>query len=330
MLMKDCITDISHISMRPFERTGPEEEWITARQSGFLPASVFELYRLNKFLSFGNAPLFLRDHENVLFSYFALVLRSVMESFQDAGEQRKAFIESHKQSYDVGKKLKGEPWDKTADARARREFRDFLIALQTILDSFADLIGIFWPGAIKNLSVGRAQFSAIEEWLKQPVLVPTSLLVSPSDYYLQKMHQALSPIVNAGPPETDWLPFMRLLRNKAAHLGQPQFRHMGLHDRNLTFYTFIPREWPYIWEKHIKPVGAPIGKSVPQLIEDGFIHQDIVSFAEGLERKITALIDAGFSVLNEAFEQFKNLPFNQAALSQLERNSKKYDFEYFV
>jgi hypothetical protein len=330
MLMKDCITDISHVSMRPFERTGPEEEWVTARQSGFLPASAFELYRLNNFLSFGSAPPFLKDPENFLFSYFGLVLRSVMESFQDAGEQRAAFIESHKQSYDVGKKLKGESWDKTADARARREFRDFLIALQTILDSFADLVAIFWPGAIKNLFVGRAQFSAIAEWLRQPLSSPAGILVSPSDYYLHKMCQALSPIVNADPPETDWLPLMRLLRNKAAHLGQPQFRYMGLHDANLCFYTFIPREWPYIWEKHIKPVGAHVGKTVPQLIEEGFIHQDIISFAEGLSTKITKLVDAGLSVFNEAFEQFKNFPFNHAALSQLEKNSKKYAFEYFA
>src|SRR6476661_4696685 len=224
MLMKDCITDISHISMRPFERTGPEEEWVTARQSGFLPASAFELYRLNGFLSFGSAPRFLKDDGNILFSYFGLVLRSLMESCQDAGEQLKAFTESHKQSYDIGKKLKGEPWDKTADARARREFRDLLIALQTSLDSFADLLAIFWPGAIKNLSVGRAQFATIEEWLKQPMLAPTGVLISPSHYYFQKMHQALLPVVNADPPETDWLPLMRLLRNKAAHLGQPQFR----------------------------------------------------------------------------------------------------------
>jgi hypothetical protein len=329
MLMKDCVTDISHVSMHPFERIGPEEEWVAARQSGSLPASAFELYRLNGFLSFGSAPRFLKDDDNILFSYFGLVLRSLMEACQDAGEQRKAFTESHKQAYDIGKKLKGETWDTTADARSRREFRDLLIALQTSLDSFADLLAIFWPGAIKNLFVGRAQFSAIEEWLLQPWPAPTGVLVSPSDYYLYKMHEALMPIVNAGPPETDWLPLMRLLRNKAAHLGQPQFRYMGLHDTALRFYTFIPREWPYIWEKHIKPAGTPVGKPVPELIEEGFIHQDIISFAEGLTAKVSKLIDAGVSVLNEALEQFKDFPFNQVALSQLERNSKKYAFEYF-
>ena len=201
--MNDCVTDISHVSMRALERTGPEEEWLAARQSGFLPAAVFELYRLNKFLSFGNAPPFLKDDDNILFSYFGLVLRSLMEACQDAGEQMKAFIESHKQSYDAGKELRGESWDKTADTRARRQFRDFLIALQTGLDSFADLFAIFWPGEIKNLSVGRAQFSTIEEWLKQPSHAPSNLLISPSQYYLWKMYQILTPIVNAGPPETD-------------------------------------------------------------------------------------------------------------------------------
>ena len=330
MLMKDCITDIDHVSMRSFERTGPEEDWLAARQSDFLPGSVYELYRLNNFLSFGGAPTFLKDDDSVLFSYFGLVLRSLMEALRDADEHVKSFTELHSQSYDAGKELKGEPWDKTADARARRQFRDLLIALQTSLDSFADLVAIFWPGAIKNLSVGRAQFSRIETWLKQPNATSSCLLISPADFYLQKMHQALVPIVNAGPPETDWLPLMRLLRNKAAHLGQPQFRYMGLHDMELRFYTFIPREWPYIWEQYIKPVGTPVTKPIAELIEEGFIHQDIISFAAGLRTKVTQLVNAGVSVLNEAFEQLKNIPLNQAALDQLEKNSEKHAFEHFL
>ena len=330
MLLKDCILDFDVVVAAPFQRTAPEDVWTEARDSGAIPQVLYDLYRHADYLSFGSAPPFLRDSNNVLFSYFGLVLRSVMESLQDAEQQRKAFKESQSLTYDIGKKIRGETWERTADSRARRQFRDLLIALQTSLDSLADIVAIFWPGTIKNLSVGRAQFSVIETWLKRPFLTPSNIVVSPSEFYLQKLYDALSPIVNSLPPENDWLPLMCLLRNKAAHLGQPLFRQVGVHDDTGHFYVFIPREWPFIWEKDLKPAGTTPIKSAPTLLREGLIHQDIVSFSEGLQSKVVELVRSGISVVNLAFQQFKDLPFFQESLTQLQSNSVSYTFEHFL
>ena len=64
-----------------------------------------------------------------------MLLRSVMESLVDADQQLKSFVEVQKLAYDAGKKMRGESWDPTADARARRHFRDLLIALHSSLDT---------------------------------------------------------------------------------------------------------------------------------------------------------------------------------------------------
>lgn len=330
MLLKDCITNPDLISARPLQRTTPEQEWVIARAAGFLPDSVFQLYSEANYLSFGSAPPFLRDDDNVLFSYFGLVLRAVMESLQDADEQVKAFREAQKQTYDPAKRLRGETWDPSADLRARRHFRDMLTALQTVLDSLADIIAIFWTGCITGLIVGRAQFAKIEGWLRQPLPKPSDMLISPSDFYLEQLHEALLPVVGAAPPEKDWLPLMRLLRNKAAHLGQPLFRMMCLHDATGHFYCFLPRRWPLLWERNIKPVGTRVTTPASQLIQQELMHQDIISFAEGLQAKVLELVGAGTSVLCSAFEQFKNFSCNAAALSELEKSSEEYGFEYFV
>lgn len=332
MLLRDCILTADRVVTAPLERTSPEEVWVRGHELGIIPKPLFELYHRASYLSFGASPAFLRDSKSVLFSYFGLVLRSVQESLQEADDQLRAFEASQNQTYDPGKKIRGESWDAGADARARRSFRDLLIALQTSLDALADVVAIFLPGLIQGLSVGRAQFSRIEAWLKRPLPTSAELVISPSDFYLRKLHGELTPIVQAVHPETDWLPFMRLLRNKSAHLGQPLFRQVGLHDRMGHFYVFIPRQWPYMWERHIEDKGTEDSSRQPlsSLLEEGLIHQDIISFAKGLRAKVTEVIRAGTSVIAAAYEQFKDLPFNQAALSELEKNSEAYGFDHFL
>lgn len=124
---------------------------------------------------------------------------------------------------------------------------------------------------------------------------------------------------------------MRLLRNKSAHLGQHLFRQVGLPrigDGKL--FVFIPRQWPYIWERLIKPADQSNPALFPQMLRDSLIHQDVVTYSRGLLGKVQAVIAEAATALNEAYEQFNNLPSNQAALTQLEKNSEKYDFENFT
>src|SRR3989442_4396332 len=169
MRLEDCILTVNLAVTAPLARTEPEEAWVRARDSDAIPAPVFDLYRRVNYLSFGSAPSFLKDDENVLFSYFSMLLRGLMESLVDADDQVRSFIEVQKLAYDIGKKIRGEPWDPAADARARRHFRDLLIALESCLDALADLAALFLTGLIPRLRFGRAQFSRIEAWLERPL-----------------------------------------------------------------------------------------------------------------------------------------------------------------
>jgi hypothetical protein len=333
MHLDECNLDgIDAISAAPIERKEPEDKWVKAKDDGAIPPSLYDLYRRANFLSFGSAPRFLSDEDNLLFSYFGLVLRSIQESLVDAQEQANSFAAAEELVYDPMKQLRGERWEKGADKRARTHFRDLLIALQTSLDALADVVAIFFPGSIKDLEVGRSQFSKIERWLTNS-FPSAGLIVKPSEYHMKKLHDSLVPLIRTPHPETDWLPMMRLLRNKAAHLGQPLFRQVGLHRaEDGKMFAFIPRQWPYLWERLIKPPGQREKNPTPfsRLFRDSLMHQDIVTYSRGLLLKVNMVVAAASTVLNESYERFKDLPENQAALLELQNNSEKYEFESFV
>jgi hypothetical protein len=125
---------------------------------------------------------------------------------------------------------------------------------------------------------------------------------------------------------------MRMLRNKVAHLGQPVFRQVGLHDEDFRFHAFVPRQWPFIWEKHMKPhdPNTPIDRTVlPKLFREILVHQDIISYAGGLRAKVLKVIGSGVSVVGSAYSGFGSFGVNQAAIAELQSNSVVYQFEYF-
>ncbi len=333
MLLENCVLDVDRVVTAPFQRSEPEEDWVQASVSQIIPSALFTLYAKANYLSFGSAPSLLSDDENILFSYFSMILRSMKESLVDAQEQLRLFVEAEDQCYDAGKRIRGESWDKTADQRARRHFRYFLISLQSALDAVADLATFFLSGLIPGLRLGRAQFSRLEMWLVKP-LPPAGVIVSPQQHFATKLYDTLRPLVQPQPPspERDWLPLMRMLRNKAAHLGDPVFRTVGLHDKQSMFYQFVPRVWPYIWEKYMKPTGATSPKDpnfFPNLLRQTLVHQDIISYTNGLLGKVKDVVGATTSVLNEAFDQFKDFPVNQSALAELQGSSEAHEFEYF-
>jgi hypothetical protein len=193
MRLDECDLDgIAGVAGAPFQRKEPEEDWLIAEREGMIPASLYSLYRRANYLSFGSSPKFLADDDNLLFSYFGLSLRSIMEPLVDADIQVTSFIKANDLAYDPVKKMRGEPWEKDATKRANRHFRDLLIALSTSLDALSDVIAIFFPGAIKGLEVGRAQFSKIELWLMK-ALVNTKLIVSPTEFFVKQLYDTLQP-----------------------------------------------------------------------------------------------------------------------------------------
>jgi len=75
----------------------------------------------------------------------------------------------------------------------------------------------------------------------------------------------------------------------------------------------------------------PVDRTVlPKLFREILIHQDIVSYAEGLRQKVLAVTSEGVLVVSSAYKEFGNFAVNQGALAELQGNSLAYNFEYFT
>ena len=66
------------------------------------------------------------------------------------------------------------------------------------------------------------------------------------------------------------------------------------------------------------------------MLRESLMHQDMISFAQGLRSKVRKVIGAGVAVLTRAYLDFADFEPNQAALAELQGNSKTYGFEYFA
>ena len=329
MNLHELNLDVAAVVGAPLKITSPDPAWLQAQASGLIPEALFKVYESAGYFSFGAAPQFLADSDNLLFSYFGMLVRGLKGQLTEGAELLEDLKKAHSQLYDPIKKAKGLPWDSTADQRAKRAFRHLLVTASGSLDILADLVAMMFTGRIPGLSVGRAQFISIEEWLRKPV--PSSgAIVTPYDHYLNQLRDKLQPLILPRGSERDWIPLVRLLRNKGAHLGDDVFRTFALFDDKGNLYLFVPRQWPYFFEKHVKPSGHDgHTKPFPQLLTETLIHQDYISFSEGLNRRILQVIGAGSEVIGTAYVAFSGFPLNQAALSQLAGNSRSFQFEYF-
>jgi hypothetical protein len=332
MRLEDCVLDVDIFVGAEFERNQPEERWVTARDSGAIPQELYDLYCGAGFLSFRAGSGFLTDEQNILFSYFSMILNCLVDGLLDAHDRRGDFVTDQNLTYDAGKKFRGEYWDSEADPRARRHFRDFLLALDGSLDTLADIIAMFLTGRIARLRLGRGEFSAIEQWVAQPLKSP-GMVSTPYDFHLQKLYDAIKPLILVDPPEEDWLSLMHALRNKSIHLGQSTLRQMGLHDRGGKFYVFLPRKWPFIWEKDFK-THDPTRKSeqlhMPSFLAGLLINQDILSFVDGLHKRVLEVMRAAISEILAMYRTFETFETNRAAILELDRNSIVFKFRNFV
>ena len=200
MRLQNCTLDINLVVTAPLRASSPEQSWTDARDARAVPSSLFALYCRADYLSFGSAPVFLADSENLLFSYFAMLLRSLKDLLVEAQELVAEFAREQGQTYDPGKKARGEQWDSTANMRARRTFKYLMVPLSRTLDSLADLVALFFTGRIPSLRFGRAQFSRIEIWL-QGSFVSSGLVVTPYEHHLRALYDTLRPLVLADAPE---------------------------------------------------------------------------------------------------------------------------------
>jgi hypothetical protein len=333
MNLQDCNLNAKAVLMAPFIRNEPEESWLQARDKEQIPLSLFDLYCRAGYGSFGAAPTFFKDEDNVLFSYFSLALRSLMLSLVDCDENLQEFIAARAETYHPGKRIDDANWTKqkteATSKRANEAFRNVLMSLHAVLDGLSEVLALFSQGRIKGLEVGYGQFSRIEAWLKSPPPA-SSLIVTPTDLYMRELYASLNPIVCSIGPETEWLPYLRLLRNKAAHLGHGFFRSMALVGNDDTYYTYLPRIWPYIWEREMKQSGFQPAKTLAERLPEVMIHQDIIEFAKGAHQKVRGVTDAALQVTCKAYSDFSDFEFNQTAFDQLITNSKHFEFQRFL
>ncbi|MBI1747012.1 MAG: hypothetical protein HYR55_10545 [Acidobacteria bacterium] len=331
MRLEQCNLDVDQVVGAPVQRNDPDPIWVRDRDAGLLPDVAFGLYARAGFLSFGAAPPFLTDEKRFLFSYFSMLMNSLRESLVDADDDLSGFIDAHGRTYDPGKRAQGEAWDPDADDRARKHFRLFLLSLQSALDASADLTALFLTGLIPGLRLGRAQFSQVETWLQRPLPAP-GLVVTPQRQFLERLYSEAGRLVCAEAPQRDWLALMRMLRNKAAHLGDNVFRYVSLHDNGGRFYTFVPRRWPFIWEEHMHLAGkAPADpQPVADLFRATLVQDDIVAFANGLRAQVTILLAAVVGVVDGAFVAFREFGTNAAALAELEGSSHTFEFRHWA
>jgi hypothetical protein len=331
--IQDCELNPEAIAMAPFIRNEPEEFWTRARDQASIPSSLFDLYRRANYLSFGTAPPFLADKDNILFSYFEMMIRSLAQSLIDAAQDREEFLESNKEAHYPGKHLDDPSWTKEkSEANAKRTsgaFRSLVMSLYGSLDALSEIIAIFSQGALKNLEVGRAQFSFIETWLKAD-FKQSGFITTPLDDYLIKLHESLSPMIHPPPPESEWLAYLRMLRNKGSHLGDASFRFWVLRGNDGNPYTFLPREWPYLWEKYMTTSDEGPPAPIPDLHLRTLIHQDICEYMQGALNKVSRVISEACILTAKAYTDFSSFGFNQAALDQLAENSKQCAFTNFV
>jgi hypothetical protein len=167
-------------SPAPVKITAPESVWLQARDSGLIPESLFSVYETARYLSFGAAPKFFADPDNVLFSYFAMLVRGLKREMAEGAEVLGELKQAHSLLYDPVKKAKGLSWDPAADRRSKRAFREVIVAAYDSLDIVADLVALMFTGHIPGLRVGRAQFGLIEDWLRKPATT-VGVVLSPQE-----------------------------------------------------------------------------------------------------------------------------------------------------
>ncbi len=80
----------------------------------------------------------------------------------------------------------------------------------------------------------------------------------------------------------------------------------------------------------MKPAGQGATDPFPEFLQRTLIHEDYISFAEGLNTKVSRVVGAASRIIHTVFTMFGGFDLNKAALVQLKNNSRAYSFEYFA
>ncbi len=331
MRLQNCGLEIDHFRRGPLVIERAEGDWVQARDQGLIPEALFRFYCTANYFSFGQSPPYFRDGRNILFPYLGSVTRGVRVAMEEAHDLLEDLCRYHDRSYTPIKAQRGEDWDPRANTKEVHSFKYLIMNLSGALDMFAEVVALFFPGEIQDLSAGSASFTNIKRFLERP-LPPATGIVSPRRHNIEGLYAALRPFVECGGPERQWFDLFYLYRNKMAHLGNFMFLQMslqGLEEEN--FYTFLPNRWPLIPEEHIRPGtrGPRASGEMREYLERSLVHQDVIQYSGSLIQRIADLLERGFQVLCEAYEAFRELPLNQETLAALDAASRSYAFRHF-
>ncbi len=332
MKLNECEYDAAAVVTGAYIRTAPQPFWVEARDKEIIPKSLFLLYYSADYCSIEKSPPYLADEERLLFTYFGIILNALLNSIIESNELYDSICAIDKNLYNPLKKRKGETWDDDAPNKQWRYLKSFILELYSSLDLLAELISLLFPNIVPRNSLGKSMYSNVYAWLKNNRNNLNDTLVNPIMGQAKTLYDALVKEHVENDPEEHWYELLRLFRNKLAHLGSPTLRKLVLHDKDGNFYRFLPKIWPFIWEKDIKLPGESDGSEEKvglDFFEKIFIHEDILSFCKNSRIKIFDYLELALSILNDSYGILKVMPLNSVALEQLKANTQAYKFCYY-
>jgi hypothetical protein len=326
MRAEDCNLNPNAVLMRPLRPNAPEREWVESREHSRIPESLFRFYCLAEYFGLDRSPRYLADNERILFSFLKGMVDGIRDSLDEAEALLTDIRADEGKGYSPAKEARREEWDREADTRQRRNFRNLVVALAGALDQKAEVVALLLPGQIPGLAAGRASFekiaAAVETLRRSPPLV-----ISPQAARREELIRAIEIDLRVDGTAAEWFELFRLYRNKLAHLGSGAFQTIALHDHGGTIFSFTPRRWPLFHQSEVR-VGGTEG-SIAEYVKENYIDQDMVSYAHGLHARVVQLIGRSFAVLCAAYNEFKEFELNTSALESLRENARRYSFRSF-
>jgi len=336
MKLRDCLSEFDFVYKDPPRRGRAADIWQAARLSGRIPESLFVFYSEANYFSLDAGPPFLSDPGRVLFSYLEVITNGVRESFEEGDELLKRIVALEPRVYTPLKADRSE-WDSDAAQSQRRALRYYLLNMSAAMDLFSEAVSLIFAKEVASaIPLGRAHFTHLVSWLKADVSVGSML--APTEGQLEKLHRDLREVILAEGEEPEWLRLFRLYRNKLTHLGAGSVIDFRLQDADGSFYAFLPRVWPFIWQSGINysredqlPPRAKASERLRRTIENNCIHIDLLEFLRNLDDRLRAIVDRGFGVLAETLNLFTrlDLPLNEEALETLQSKARAIEFKDF-
>jgi hypothetical protein len=326
--IEDCVLDITEVVSRPLVHRAPEDDWVAARDHGYIPEYLYRFYCTADYFSIDRAPPFLDDPERLLFSFLGGLTLGIRDSLKEARELADLIRELRGTGYSPIKEMMRQEWNREADVRERRSFRYLIVALAGALDQFAEVAGLFFHGEIEGLTVGRAMFPKLREFSRRSLVTP-AFITTPKKARVADLHNVLSRHLNRTGDEASWYELFQLYRNKLAHLGSGVFDVAVLRDNRNELYSFTPNRWPLFHRSQIRSAGSANDSNLGAYLRENYVHQDTVDLAAGFLERIAMLLDDSFRVLCRVYTEFRDFEPHASALRSLMDKEETYQFRGF-